>query len=411
MKDVVIVGGGLAGLSAGWRLRHWDTVLLESGNRVGGRIRSERRGRYWLNWGGHVFAGPGSSTDALLYEVGIAAAQVPGSLAGLSMNGKLLLKGPDRDLPVPHPDVVGVPHRARSRPASRWAHRSRGTPASCGSAPAKTRRSGSSGSTTSRTTAASPTSSATSRTTPRRCSDRRSPGRPADPDEISAGAGIGYFSLVLEHRPGPEPGHRRRPVHPDRGHRRRRWATGCSSAPRSQEIVHTKRLGRRPVPAGRGRPGGRGALRRAGHAGHREPTGSPSTCPADIRDALGKVVYGPYVSAAFLTDETGPAAVGRRVRHRHAEAVVQHRAQPVEHRPGQRDDAATGRQHHDVLPGRPGAHPAAEDRRGDRRASTLDDLDQVLGSGFGGSVVEASVRAGRPARPTASRAGASCSRP
>jgi protoporphyrinogen oxidase len=66
MKDVVIVGGGLAGLAAGWRLRHWDTVLLESGSRVGGRIRSERRGPYWLNWGGHVFAGRGSATDALL---------------------------------------------------------------------------------------------------------------------------------------------------------------------------------------------------------------------------------------------------------------------------------------------------------------------------------------------------------
>src|SRR5919198_2378378 len=93
MKDVVIVGGGLAGLAAGWRLRHWDTVLLESGSRVGGRIRSERRGRYWLNWGGHVFAGLGTCTDALLTEVGITTAQVPGSLAGLAMNGKLLLKG------------------------------------------------------------------------------------------------------------------------------------------------------------------------------------------------------------------------------------------------------------------------------------------------------------------------------
>jgi uncharacterized protein with NAD-binding domain and iron-sulfur cluster len=56
MKDVVIVDGGLAGLSAGWRLRHWDAVLLEADQRVGGRIRSERRGQYWLNWGGHVFA-------------------------------------------------------------------------------------------------------------------------------------------------------------------------------------------------------------------------------------------------------------------------------------------------------------------------------------------------------------------
>ena len=42
MKDVIVVGGGLAGLSAAWRLRHWDTALLESGSRVGGRIRSER---------------------------------------------------------------------------------------------------------------------------------------------------------------------------------------------------------------------------------------------------------------------------------------------------------------------------------------------------------------------------------
>lgn len=46
MKDAVIVGGGLAGLSAAWRLRHWDIELLESDHRVGGRIRSERRGRW-----------------------------------------------------------------------------------------------------------------------------------------------------------------------------------------------------------------------------------------------------------------------------------------------------------------------------------------------------------------------------
>jgi oxygen-dependent protoporphyrinogen oxidase len=93
MKDVVIVGGGIAGLAAGWRLRHWDTLLLESEGRVGGRIRSERRGPYWLNWGGHVYAGGNSSTSWLLNNTGVDAVAVPGSLTGLAMNGKLLLKG------------------------------------------------------------------------------------------------------------------------------------------------------------------------------------------------------------------------------------------------------------------------------------------------------------------------------
>ena len=93
MKDVAIVGGGIAGLAAGWWLRHRDIALLESGARVGGRVRSERRGPYWLNWGGHVYAGGESATARLLADTGVESVAVPGSLAGLSMNGKLLLKG------------------------------------------------------------------------------------------------------------------------------------------------------------------------------------------------------------------------------------------------------------------------------------------------------------------------------
>lgn len=93
MRDVIIIGGGLAGLSAAWRLKNHNILLLESSDRVGGRVMSERRGDYWLNWGGHVYAGKGSSTDELLQSVGVKATPVPGTLSAMHLNGKLLLNG------------------------------------------------------------------------------------------------------------------------------------------------------------------------------------------------------------------------------------------------------------------------------------------------------------------------------
>jgi oxygen-dependent protoporphyrinogen oxidase len=111
VKDVVVVGGGWAGLAAAWRLRHWDTVLLESDTRLGGRTKSERRGRYWLNWGGHILAGPGSSTDALLKEVGVTAIPLPGSLKSISMRGKFIPNGHVATYPSTLP--LSLPDRIR----------------------------------------------------------------------------------------------------------------------------------------------------------------------------------------------------------------------------------------------------------------------------------------------------------
>jgi oxygen-dependent protoporphyrinogen oxidase len=91
--DAVIVGGGLAGLSAAWDLRDRNVLVLEAADRVGGRIRSERRGDNWLNWGAHVFNGPGSVTDRFLRETGVVAPQVPGRLASVSLNGTTLTSG------------------------------------------------------------------------------------------------------------------------------------------------------------------------------------------------------------------------------------------------------------------------------------------------------------------------------
>ena len=93
MKDVIVVGGGIAGLSAAWHLRHRNLLVLEAEPRFGGRVRSERRGPYWLNWGGHVYAGKNSATGNLLQSVGVDAEPVPGTLTGLALNGKVLLNG------------------------------------------------------------------------------------------------------------------------------------------------------------------------------------------------------------------------------------------------------------------------------------------------------------------------------
>ena len=59
-----VVGAGIAGLAAAWHLRDLDVVVLESEQRVGGRIRSEPRGDYWLNLAAHVFAPPESNLEA-----------------------------------------------------------------------------------------------------------------------------------------------------------------------------------------------------------------------------------------------------------------------------------------------------------------------------------------------------------
>ena len=83
-RDVVVVGGGIAGLAAAWRLRDLDVLVLDAADRLGGRIRSEPRGDVWLNFGAHVFGGPGSATGRLIAESGAHAAQVEGRLAAVA---------------------------------------------------------------------------------------------------------------------------------------------------------------------------------------------------------------------------------------------------------------------------------------------------------------------------------------
>jgi oxygen-dependent protoporphyrinogen oxidase len=301
MKDVVVVGGGLAGLSAAWRLRHWDTALLESGSRVGGRIRSERRGPYWLNWGGHVFAGPGTSTDALLRETGITAAQVPGSLAGLAMNGKLLLRGRIETYPFRIP----MPLSARialikagikvGGQVLRYAKIVRQCPGEDPSIRQQRIYSFENDRSFRDFLGDLPEDAeALFRPTVTRSA--------ADPHEMSAGAGIGYFSLVWNVGQGLNRGILGGPSTLTEG-------ITAALGDRVQlgtevvEIVHKQRsvvVRYRQAGVDREVEARFVVLATPATVSHRIAV----DIPQDIREALGKVIYGPYVSAAFLTNET-----------------------------------------------------------------------------------------------------------
>jgi protoporphyrinogen/coproporphyrinogen III oxidase len=388
VKDVVIVGGGLAGLAAGWRLRHWDCVLLESNSRVGGRIRSERRGPYWLNWGGHVFAGAGTSTDALLTEAGITAAQVPGSLTGLAMHGKLLIKGRIETYPfrIPMPlssrvaliktgikvgsQILRYASIVRQRPGEDPSVRQqrvydfenvRSFRDFVGDLPED--------------------ADALFRPTVTRSA--------ADPHEISAGAGIGYFSLVWNIGQGLNRGIVGGPSTLTEG-------IAAALGDRVQlgaeviEIVHKQRS-----VVVRYRQDGVDdevearcvVLATPATVSHRVAV----DLPQDIREALGKVVYGPYVSAAFLTDETTPRpwdgayAIATPKRSFN---IVLNLSSLV------RGSESTRQPGSSIMTFSPASLARTLLAKSDDEILRCftDDLDQVLGPGFGDSVVESQVQ-------------------
>ncbi len=91
--EAVIVGAGIAGLTAGWTLRDRKILVLEATNRVGGRMRSEPRGPYWLNLGAHLFGGPGTLMDRLVTETGLETRRIPGNRMGLAFRGRVVASG------------------------------------------------------------------------------------------------------------------------------------------------------------------------------------------------------------------------------------------------------------------------------------------------------------------------------
>lgn len=301
MKDAVVVGAGLAGLSAAWRLRHTDVLVLEADDRVGGRIRSERRGAYWLNWGGHVFAGHDSSTDELLTEVGVEATDIPGSLQALSMNGKFLRSG----------HIATYPCRIPMPMSARVATMTAGSKVVVGVARytrVVRKRAGETGAARQQRIY----DFANDRTFDDLVGDlpedaaalfkttvTRSAG---NMDQISEGAGIGYFSLVLGFGQGLSRGIVGGPstltgaLADALGDRLQLGAAVHEVVQKKDSVVVRYRQGGvdREVEARTV------VLATTADVSHRVAV----DLDTDVRDALSRIKYGPHVSTAFLTDET-----------------------------------------------------------------------------------------------------------
>lgn len=83
----------MAGLSAAWHLRHRNILLLEANDRVGGRLRSEARGSYWLNFGAHLFGEPDSPAGRLVSDLGLETRRITGHRLGIAYRGKIVAGG------------------------------------------------------------------------------------------------------------------------------------------------------------------------------------------------------------------------------------------------------------------------------------------------------------------------------
>lgn len=100
LRDCVVVGGGIAGLTAAWNLRDRDLVLLERDVQVGGRIRSELRGDYWLSVGAHMFPEPDSIVGRMVEDLQLETLRINGDLLGVWMDGKLVRGGRPETYPL-----------------------------------------------------------------------------------------------------------------------------------------------------------------------------------------------------------------------------------------------------------------------------------------------------------------------
>jgi oxygen-dependent protoporphyrinogen oxidase len=89
-RDVVIVGAGVAGLTAAHRLRDLSPLVLEAGDRAGGRVCSVQRGDLALSVGAHMFPAPGSLVGRMATDLGLETRPITGSMLNVHSGGRLI---------------------------------------------------------------------------------------------------------------------------------------------------------------------------------------------------------------------------------------------------------------------------------------------------------------------------------
>ena len=93
--NVAVLGGGLTGLCAAWRLTAagHSVRLLESGLRLGGTVRTDRVDGWMVEGGPNSFRSDSQDTEAMLRELGLGAERIePEAVARrsyISLHGKL----------------------------------------------------------------------------------------------------------------------------------------------------------------------------------------------------------------------------------------------------------------------------------------------------------------------------------
>ncbi|MGH3274202.1 MAG: flavin monoamine oxidase family protein, partial [Streptosporangiaceae bacterium] len=302
--DVIIVGAGIAGLTAAWQLRDHRVLILEAAERPGGRICSEPRGDYWLNLGPHLFPGPETVLGTLVTSMGLRTRPVTGSTQALSFAHALLTSGGTSAFPFRLP--LSLPARAsllRAGIAIRRGVRAyvrlgrRGPGQTEADVTAQLLAFKDDRSFADFLGPLHPDADAILRAAIRRVS--------ADPEELSAGAGIAQFATTFS-RAGTSLHHN--------------LPGGASVLIRTIADRLAGRL-RTSCQVTSVRQGGAVAEVDWITDGHRHsaqsrnvivatPAGTAreiiAGLPPDTASALGAIRYGPYVVAALLTAETGP---------------------------------------------------------------------------------------------------------